>query len=150
MVIFLKYICFTGNLEKHLSILESPYRFLSSAFCLYPFHSFLLCFSRSFYLFTMLLSFVLAALAGSATSTILWDGRFNDLTSSAELEDWSWSNEVGPYQYYIVGIFFLFPALVSKLISPARHRKCHLLRQPRFIIQEPCRHRQRPRSQDYP
>jgi hypothetical protein len=45
---------------------------------------------------------VVAALAGSATSTVLWDGRFNTFTSSADLLLWSWSNEVGPYQYYIV------------------------------------------------
>lgn len=44
----------------------------------------------------------LAVLAGSASSTILWDGRFNDLTSSTDLNNWSWSDEVGPYQYYIV------------------------------------------------
>ena len=35
--------------------------------------------------------------------TILWDGRFNDLTSSADLNKCSWSNQVGPYQYYIHG-----------------------------------------------
>jgi hypothetical protein len=43
-----------------------------------------------------------AALAGLATSSILWDGRFNTFTSSADLLLWSWSDEVGPYQYYIV------------------------------------------------
>ncbi|KAL2016988.1 hypothetical protein VTK56DRAFT_2707 [Thermocarpiscus australiensis] len=50
---------------------------------------------------------VLAGLAANALSvsagTILWDGRFNDLTSSTDLNKWSWSNEVGPYQYYIHG-----------------------------------------------
>lgn len=35
--------------------------------------------------------------------TILWDGRFNNFTTSADLNNWSWSNEVGPYQYYIHG-----------------------------------------------
>lgn len=38
------------------------------------------------------------ALAG----TILWDGRFNDVASTADLNKWSWTNQVGPYQYYIV------------------------------------------------
>ncbi|KAK3934769.1 Feruloyl esterase B [Diplogelasinospora grovesii] len=38
-----------------------------------------------------------------SAGTILWDGRFNDLTSSTDLDNWSWSNEVGPYQYYIHG-----------------------------------------------
>ncbi|RFU23591.1 hypothetical protein B7463_g12747, partial [Scytalidium lignicola] len=45
----------------------------------------------------------LVAIARTATSTILWDGRFNDFTSSEDLNNWSWSNEVGPYQYYIHG-----------------------------------------------
>ncbi|KAL3424586.1 hypothetical protein PVAG01_03867 [Phlyctema vagabunda] len=44
-----------------------------------------------------------AALAGSATSAILWDGRFNDLSTSTDLNNWSWANQVGPYQYYIHG-----------------------------------------------
>lgn len=35
--------------------------------------------------------------------TIIWDGRFNDITSSADLEKWSFSNPVGAYQYYIHG-----------------------------------------------
>ncbi|KAI1291411.1 carbohydrate-binding module family 1 protein [Xylaria venustula] len=38
-----------------------------------------------------------------AAATILWDGRFNDLTSSTDLNNWSWADEVGPYQYYIHG-----------------------------------------------
>ncbi|KAH7156273.1 hypothetical protein EDB81DRAFT_684658 [Dactylonectria macrodidyma] len=44
-----------------------------------------------------------ASLAGLAAADILWDGRFNDLKSSTDLESWSWSNQVGPYQYYIHG-----------------------------------------------
>jgi len=51
----------------------------------------------------MYFSLGLAALVGSATSTILWDGRFNTFTSSTDLDNWSWSNQVGPYQYYIHG-----------------------------------------------
>jgi hypothetical protein len=35
--------------------------------------------------------------------TILWDGRFNDMTSSADLNKWSFSTPVGSYQYYIHG-----------------------------------------------
>lgn len=42
-------------------------------------------------------------LLGANAGTILWDGRFNTLSSSAGLNDWSWSNQVGPYQYYIHG-----------------------------------------------
>ncbi|RVD90391.1 uncharacterized protein DFL_001357 [Arthrobotrys flagrans] len=44
------------------------------------------------------------ALAGSALAgTVIWDGRFNEFTSSTDLNNWSWSNQVGPYQYYIHG-----------------------------------------------
>jgi hypothetical protein len=39
----------------------------------------------------------------STVGTIIWDGRFNDMTSSAALEQWSFSNPVGAYQYYIHG-----------------------------------------------
>ncbi|KLU92215.1 hypothetical protein MAPG_11161 [Magnaporthiopsis poae ATCC 64411] len=50
------------------------------------------------------------ALAGAAymasavaAGTVIWDGRFNDLTSATDLNKWSWSSQVGPYQYYIHG-----------------------------------------------
>ncbi|TVY16044.1 hypothetical protein LARI1_G004922 [Lachnellula arida] len=46
-----------------------------------------------------LFGFAKLALGGA----ILWDGRFNDMNSSSELDSWSWSNQVGPYQYYIHG-----------------------------------------------
>ncbi|KAI1274638.1 hypothetical protein F5Y07DRAFT_207707 [Xylaria sp. FL0933] len=39
----------------------------------------------------------------AACGTVLWDGRFNDMTSSTDLNNWSWANQVGPYQYYIHG-----------------------------------------------
>jgi hypothetical protein len=58
-----------------------------------------------FYTFleAMLRSLALVACIGAASAgTVLWDGRFNDLNSSTDLINWSWSNEVGPYQYYIV------------------------------------------------
>lgn len=45
----------------------------------------------------------LSALVGFAAAEILWDGRFNDLDSAEDLEAWSWSNQVGPYQWYIHG-----------------------------------------------
>ncbi|KAK6542330.1 hypothetical protein TWF694_006289 [Orbilia ellipsospora] len=51
------------------------------------------------YKFALAQAFVGSALAG----TVLWDGRFNDLSSSTDLNNWSWSNQVGPYQYYIHG-----------------------------------------------
>ncbi|KAF3929671.1 hypothetical protein AA313_de0202504 [Arthrobotrys entomopaga] len=49
--------------------------------------------------FALAQAFVGSALAG----TVIWDGRFNDLSSSSDLNNWSWSNQVGPYQYYIHG-----------------------------------------------
>lgn len=52
----------------------------------------------------MLKAFTLLATVGSAVAgTILWDGRFNDMSSSTDLNNWSWGNQVGPYQYYIHG-----------------------------------------------
>ncbi|KAI0142865.1 hypothetical protein GGR57DRAFT_508463 [Xylariaceae sp. FL1272] len=51
--------------------------------------------------YTWLLSLASSKLA--ACGTILWDGRFNDLSSSSDLKNWSWANQVGPYQYYIHG-----------------------------------------------
>lgn len=50
----------------------------------------------------MKLTAALAALP-LARAAVLWDGRFNDMTSAADLEDWDWSNQVGPYQWYIHG-----------------------------------------------
>lgn len=38
----------------------------------------------------------------AAAGTKVWDGSFDDLTV-ASLSDWSWSNQVGPYQWYIHG-----------------------------------------------
>ncbi|KAK7743761.1 hypothetical protein SLS62_010453 [Diatrype stigma] len=46
---------------------------------------------------------LLAAYAAGAGAALLWDGRFNDLESAADLNEWSWANQVGPYQYYIHG-----------------------------------------------
>ncbi|KAF2847001.1 glycoside hydrolase family 131 protein [Plenodomus tracheiphilus IPT5] len=47
---------------------------------------------------------LLSALIGAVSAgTTIWDGRFNDMTSSADLEKWSFSNPVGAYQYYIHG-----------------------------------------------
>ncbi|KAJ9149387.1 Feruloyl esterase B [Pleurostoma richardsiae] len=52
---------------------------------------------------TSLLPALAASVSTTYAGTILWDGRFNDLSSSADLNNWSWSNQVGPYQYYIHG-----------------------------------------------
>ncbi|KFY08239.1 hypothetical protein V492_06407 [Pseudogymnoascus sp. VKM F-4246] len=46
---------------------------------------------------------LLATVGSALAGTVLWDGRMNDLASSADLDKWSWSNQVGPYQYYIHG-----------------------------------------------
>ncbi len=51
-----------------------------------------------------LLGSQLLLLASSlAQAAVLWDGRFNDLTGASDLNKWSWSNQVGPFQYYIHG-----------------------------------------------
>ncbi|KAJ4375016.1 hypothetical protein N0V83_002095 [Neocucurbitaria cava] len=44
-----------------------------------------------------------ALVSAVSAGTILWDGRFNEFTSSADLDKWSWGNQVGPYQWYIHG-----------------------------------------------
>ncbi|KAI0662701.1 hypothetical protein C8Q70DRAFT_576666 [Cubamyces menziesii] len=41
--------------------------------------------------------------ATAASATVLWDGRFNDYTTAADFDKWSWSNQVGSYQTYIYG-----------------------------------------------
>lgn len=38
----------------------------------------------------------------ASAGTTVWDGSFDDM-SVATLEDWSWSNQVGEYQWYIYG-----------------------------------------------
>lgn len=38
----------------------------------------------------------------ASAGTTVWDGSFDDMTA-ATLEDWSWSNQVGEYQWYIYG-----------------------------------------------
>ncbi|KAJ9136706.1 Glycoside hydrolase family 131 protein [Pleurostoma richardsiae] len=50
-----------------------------------------------------LTSALFAVLASLVDAAVIWDGRFNDFTSSADLNKWSWSSQVGPYQYYIHG-----------------------------------------------
>ncbi|KAK4183568.1 Feruloyl esterase B [Podospora australis] len=50
-----------------------------------------------------ILSGLVAQVLSVSAGTIIWDGRFNDFTSSADLNKWSWGNQVGPYQYYIHG-----------------------------------------------
>lgn len=51
----------------------------------------------------MLLATILFIFATSTSAKVLWDGRLNAYKSSAFLEKWSWSNPVGPYQWYIHG-----------------------------------------------
>ncbi|KAK7932709.1 hypothetical protein PG985_003421 [Apiospora marii] len=49
-------------------------------------------------------SLVVAYLAAAVSAgTVIWDGRFNDLSSATDLNKWSWGSQVGPYQYYIHG-----------------------------------------------
>ncbi|XP_014553878.1 glycoside hydrolase family 131 protein [Bipolaris victoriae FI3] len=46
---------------------------------------------------------LMSALLSAASAEIVWDGRFNDMTSSTDLSKWSFANPVGSYQYYIHG-----------------------------------------------
>ncbi|CAN9176104.1 unnamed protein product [Alternaria alternata] len=41
-----------------------------------------------------------ALLSAVSAGTILWDGRFNEMTSSSDLDKWSWANQVGS-EYYV-------------------------------------------------
>ncbi|KAK3379730.1 hypothetical protein B0T24DRAFT_166360 [Lasiosphaeria ovina] len=50
-----------------------------------------------------LVAAVAAATASVVQGAVIWDGRFNDFKSNKDLTTWSWSNQVGPYQYYIHG-----------------------------------------------
>ncbi|KAG6907872.1 hypothetical protein DXG01_007036 [Tephrocybe rancida] len=47
----------------------------------------------------ILSAFTLAARAG----TTVWSGNFNSYATSAAFDNWSWSNQVGEYQWYIHG-----------------------------------------------
>ncbi|KAG9095884.1 hypothetical protein FS749_009555 [Ceratobasidium sp. UAMH 11750] len=53
----------------------------------------------------MLLSALSATvlLVPSALGAVVWDGRFNDYSTAADFDKWSWSNQVGTYQTYIYG-----------------------------------------------
>lgn len=46
---------------------------------------------------------ILLSFASHTSATLLWDGRLNNYTSASFLSNWSWSNPIGPYQYYIHG-----------------------------------------------
>ncbi|KAJ2930896.1 hypothetical protein H1R20_g6194, partial [Candolleomyces eurysporus] len=47
---------------------------------------------------------LLSLLAATAhAGTVVWSGSFNNFTSSADFDKWSWSNQVEPYQWYIHG-----------------------------------------------
>jgi hypothetical protein len=95
----------------------------------------------------MYFSLSLAALIGSASSAVLWDGRFNNFKASSDLGSWSWSNQVGPYQYYIVSLPVPLSCRCEVLIRAAWVGLDNLLHQPRSIIQKPRRHKQYPRRQ---
>ncbi|KAF8319006.1 hypothetical protein DL93DRAFT_264081 [Clavulina sp. PMI_390] len=45
----------------------------------------------------------LAALALSVRASTLWSGSFSYYNTSSDFDKWSWSNEVGEYQWYIHG-----------------------------------------------
>lgn len=63
-------------------------------------------------------AFLSALAVTGSQAAVLWDGRFNDFTSAADLNKWSWSSQVGPYQYYIHG-----SGTVDKYINLAAEHK---------------------------
>lgn len=54
---------------------------------------------------TMKFSLATAVLASVSfvSAAVVWDGRFNDYSTAADFDKWSWSNQVGTYQTYIYG-----------------------------------------------
>lgn len=55
-------------------------------------------------------------LVHTARAALLWDGRFNDLDAATDLNEWSWANQVGPYQYYsgLTSRVILFKTLIER------------------------------------
>lgn len=48
--------------------------------------------------------YVLLLLHRGPDRVCLCDGRFNNFKASSDISPWSWLNQVGPYQYYIVSL----------------------------------------------
>ncbi|EKM51820.1 carbohydrate-binding module family 1 protein [Phanerochaete carnosa HHB-10118-sp] len=46
---------------------------------------------------------VLGLIAGAKAGTTIWSGSFNSYPNVSAFDNWSWSNEVGEYQWYIHG-----------------------------------------------
>ncbi|CUA67774.1 hypothetical protein RSOLAG22IIIB_03201 [Rhizoctonia solani] len=46
---------------------------------------------------------IAALFAPGVLGAVVWDGRFQDYSTAADLDKWSWSNQVGSYQTYIYG-----------------------------------------------
>lgn len=45
----------------------------------------------------------LGLIAGTKAGTVIWNGSFNNYPTVSTFDNWSWSNEVGAYQWYIHG-----------------------------------------------
>jgi len=58
-----------------------------------------------------------SSLLSAVSGAVLWDGRFSS-GSLATIGSWSWSNQQGPYQYYIHG-----SGAISKYLSTAASYK---------------------------
>ncbi|KAG8980399.1 hypothetical protein FRC05_006030 [Tulasnella sp. 425] len=48
-------------------------------------------------------AFVASLFAAASAGTIVWNGSFDYYGSATDFNTWSWSNQVGEYQYYIHG-----------------------------------------------
>jgi len=88
-----------------LLLLEFPHHTSRQSRCCY--RELILLFVRlqsHSHLANMVSATALLALIGTVSAgTVLWDGRANDYADSSFLDKWSWSSQVGPYQWYIHG-----------------------------------------------
>ncbi|GJE98515.1 carbohydrate-binding module family 1 protein [Phanerochaete sordida] len=53
--------------------------------------------------FSVGIASVLGFIAGAKAGTVIWNGSFNNYPTVSTFDNWSWSNEVGAYQWYIHG-----------------------------------------------
>jgi len=51
----------------------------------------------------MKLCAALVSLISVVSASVVWDGRFNDYSTAADFNKWSWNTQVGSYQTYIYG-----------------------------------------------
>lgn len=83
---------------------------------------------------------ILSALVSAVSAgTIIWDGRFNEMSSSADLEKWSWANQVSNHAREIIPNTLILTGRQLPILHP-RFWSGQQVRQPRNFFQESCRH----------